>query len=174
MSSDLPAWGNILNPRLKGIVLHEAGEDMHKRAVDNLESFIKNLPTTVEEERTDEDLTLEESTKESPIEELKRRRGVEVDEEGNKSDFKKEMILYKKLKEPKSDQEVLSFWKENEPVLPLLASAARYVLAANTAVSLVAVAPVRLDLPRPLGGLGDGEGDLLEVEEGAHASGDPL
>ena len=137
MSSDLPAWGNILNPRLKGIVLHEAGEDMHKRAVDNLESFIKNLPTTAEDESTDEDLTLEESTTESPIEELKRMHGVEVDEEGNKSDFKKEMILYKKLKEPKSDQEVLSFWKENEQILPLLASAARYVLAVPCASSSV-------------------------------------
>ena len=37
--------------------------------------------------------------------------------------------------------------------------------AANTAVSLVAGAPVRLILPRPLGGLGDGEGYLLEVEK---------
>ena len=54
---------------------------------------------------------------------------MEVDEEGNQSEIKKEMVLYKKLQEPKSDEETLSFWKEHEQVLPLLASADCYVLA---------------------------------------------
>ena len=33
---------------------------------------------------------------ETPIDELKKMRGVEVDKEGNPSDIKKEMVMYKK------------------------------------------------------------------------------
>ena len=137
MSSDLPAFGSILNPRLKGIVLHEAGEGKYENAIINLERFIKDLPKTSEDKVNDEDETLDEAETISPIEELKRMHGVEVDVEGNQSDFKKEMVLYKKLKEPKSDKETLIFWKEHDQVLPLLASAARFVLAVPCASSSV-------------------------------------
>ena len=76
--------------------LPEAGEDIYERAVSNLNRFIKNLPTTVEEGNTGEDQTLEEATMtETPIEELNEKmRGVEVDKEGNQSDIRKEMVMY--------------------------------------------------------------------------------
>ena len=139
MESDPAAWGNLLNPRLKGLLLTEQG--IYQETVDRLQAWIETKPdidssdnkSATPEVRTEE----EPGNKLTPMEKLKKKRF------GNTSDFvntvemdlKKELAIYHQLPEPTKGQNILQFWKENCSVLPLLSAAARIVLGIPCASS---------------------------------------
>ena len=139
MESDPAAWGNLLNPRLKGLLLTEQG--IYQDTVDRLKAWLESksdirLPGNTSSTpgvRTEE----EPESKLTPMDKLKKKRfgdtpafssSVEID-------LNKELAIYHQLPEPPKGQNILKFWKENCSVLPLLSAAARIVLGIPCASS---------------------------------------
>ena len=78
----------------------------------------------------------QENEMESPIGKLKRRFTVE-EVAGSDSELTRELKLYQKFLEPKPEESILTFWRKNQVMLPLLSQAARYVLAVPCSSSSV-------------------------------------
>ena len=150
LEDDLVAWGHLLNPKCKGILLKEG--NLMERTIRSISALIEKLMGIDEDEATTDLAPPDEhrpeqrrevqAEQETPMEALKRRtastfqpRSPSYEDVTVETKVRRELLVYDKLKEPQRDEDCLKFWKDNRHGMPLLSIAARAVLAIPCASS---------------------------------------
>lgn len=130
-NSSLYRYGNLLDPRTKGI--HLAGEGKLKATRDELEVLWDHLNKEANDSETKEATIQSEdaAVNLSPTSELRRRLAINRVEESymEPSKIRKELILYEKFSTPPKSFDVLTWWRNHKDVLPILSRLARLFLS---------------------------------------------
>ena len=137
LEEDLIAWGHLLNPKFKGILLKKTG--LFESTIRSLTLLIELLGGNVRQREAVPQTRFEGVEGESPIDILMRRStaGSQAEVENTEERLKEELSIYDKILGPSKDEDCLKFWGEHSSTLPLLSLAAQAVLAIPCASSSV-------------------------------------
>ena len=154
MDTDLAAWGNVLHPRYKvlvleyfynilfsffqGVLLKEIGK--YDSTIERLQEFLKSISSQPDDPGNDavESRTAEERENgDTPAERLLKEKSGDCDIDVSPGDISQELAVYNKLPKPPVKETVLKFWSENEALLPQLSKAARVTLSVPCASATV-------------------------------------
>ena len=133
LNSDVVAYGNFLDPRIKGI--HLRIHNKFDSCCEALEESAKRLGFTVATANDDPGKDAKSDDTLTPLEKLKRKYDVQLKCQSSANKFHEEIQSYLAIPEPSEEEEILPWWDDHKKMFPVLYKLAKHYLCIPAASS---------------------------------------